>query len=56
MRFSIDVHRLIEDARAESLGVPRDLENASRFTVRPALDAIVSGLKLVIRVISSSAL
>jgi len=48
-RFSIDVQRFVEDAKAEFLGVQRDLENAFLFKVRPALDAVAKnrGLHLV---------
>lgn len=48
-RFSLDVQRFIEDARAEFLGVQKDLENAFLFKVRPALDAVAKdkGLHLV---------
>jgi hypothetical protein len=35
-RFSLDVQRFIEDARAEFLGVQKDVENAFLFKVRPA--------------------
>jgi Skp family chaperone for outer membrane proteins len=48
-RFSIDVQRFVEDAKAEFLGVQRDLENAFLFKVRPALEAVAKnrGLHLV---------
>ena len=48
-RFSIDVQRFVEDAKAEFLGVQRELENAFLFKVRPALDAVAKnkGLHLV---------
>ena len=48
-RFSIDVQRFVEDAKAEFLGVQRELENAFLFKVRPALDAVARnrGLHLV---------
>ena len=48
-RFSIDVQRFVEDAKAEFLGVQRELENAFLFRVRPALDAVAKnkGLHLV---------
>ena len=48
-RFSVDVQRFIEDAKAEFLGTKRELENAFLFRVRPALAAVAKekGLHLV---------
>jgi Skp family chaperone for outer membrane proteins len=51
-KFRIDIQRMIEDARAELMGIQRDAESAFVVKLKPALDKVAKerGLQIVFNV------